>query len=112
MKKIVALLFVFAMLFVMIGCGKEEEPTQPTVIVEEDVQEVLDTLGNQDYLLALIIERREASGGYEYLIKLSNQERYDRETWYFSEDYLLTGNIYPFIKINETTYYLTGIIND
>ena len=106
MKKLVLVFVVLVALFVMVGC-KGEEPT-PTVIVGEDVEAVLDVLENQDYLLALVIDRRETSGGYEYLIKLTGQQTYDREKWYYSEDYLLTGNLYPFIQIDETNYYLTG----
>ena len=106
MRKLVLVLVVLVALFVMVGC-KGEEPT-PTVVIGEDVEAVLDVLENQDYLLALVIDRRETSGGYEYLIKLSNQETYDRDKWYFSKDYIITGYMGVFVQIDETHYYLAN----
>lgn len=107
MKRIIALLLVLVLALVFVACQKDE-PTEPTLVVGVDVQEVLDTLEAQDFLLALAIDRREVDGGYEYLIKLSNQETYDRDKWYFSKDYIITGYMGVFVQIDETHYYLAN----
>lgn len=110
MRKLVLFVLVLVALFVMVGCAKEPTPTPIETNLEVD--EIIEVLDGQEYLLALIINRKEVSGGYEYIVKLTGQQTYDREKWYFSEDYLLTGYLYPFVKIDETHYYLTGTINE